>query len=264
MKPVITFCLGTLLSFAAYSQGILGKINKAINKDSSKNVFAGMKGNGSGKSLSNTDIVSGLKEALRVATDTTTRSLGKAGGYFTDAAIKIVMPKEALKAEKTLRSMGAGKLVDKAILSMNTAAEDAAGEVGSIFLTAIKQMTVTDGLNILRGGDHAATDFLKQTTTATLTENMRPVIQNSLNKVNADKYWKDVFSKYNMFAGEKVETDLVAYVTGKALEGMFYRISLQEAKIRKDPAAQVTDLLKKSFWQVRSVAFFPRVLQVRM
>ncbi len=247
MKKIIPVILMLFITGNALSQGIFDKINKAIKKDSTKNIFGGMKGTGSGKGISNTDIVSGLKEALRVATDTTTKTLGKPGGYFKDAAIRIVMPQEALKAEKTLRNIGAGALVDKAILSMNNAAENAAGDVGAIFLTAIKQMTVTDGLNILRGSDHAATDFLKQTTTAILTERMRPVIQSSLNKVNADKYWKDVFSKYNMFSGQKVETDLVAYVTGKALEGMFYHISLQEGKIRKDPAAQVTDILKKVF-----------------
>lgn len=230
----------------ANAQGMLGKLNKAVNKDSSKSIMAALKGP-SGKSLSNDDIVSGLKDALRVATDTTAKSLSKAGGYFKNEAIKIIMPAEAVKAEKTLRNIGAGSLVDKAILSMNTAAEDAAGQVGQIFFTAIKQMTLTDGLNILRGGDHAATDYLKKTTTAVLTERMRPVIEASLKKVNADKYWRDVFTKYNMFAQQKVDADLTGYVTGKALEGMFYNISLEEQKIRKDPAAQVTDILKKVF-----------------
>lgn len=244
MKKIflLSFILGA--AYAAGAQGILGKINKALGKDSSKNIFSKTS---AGKGLSNDDIVSGLKDALRVATDTTTATLGKAGGYFRNEAIKILMPPEAAKAERTLRAIGAGPLVDKAILSMNTAAENAAGDVGSIFLTAIKQMTVTDGINILRGGDHAATDYLKRTTTAILTERMRPVIQSSLARVNADKYWKDVFSKYNLVSRQQVETDLTAYVTGKALDGMFYNISLQEQKIRKDPAAQVTDILKKVF-----------------
>ncbi len=220
------------------------KIKKAAGD---KGILNTGKAGSSPTGLSNTDIVSGLKEALRVATDTTTKSLGAAGGYLKNEAIKIVMPAEALKAEKTLRTMGAAALVDKAILSMNTAAENAAGQVGEIFLSSIKQMTVTDGLNILRGGDHAATDFLKRTTTSTLMERMKPVIENSLKQVNADKYWKDVFSKYNMFSQQKVETDLSNYVTSKALEGMFYNIALQETKIRKDPAAQVTDILKKVF-----------------
>ncbi len=247
MKKLILILVVSISLQQSFAQGILGKLKKAVQTDSSKNILSTIKGGGAGKGLSNDDIVSGLKDALRVATDSTAKSLSAAGGYFKNEAIKIIMPPEAVKVEKQLRSIGAGSLVDKAILSMNSAAEDAAGQVGEIFLTSIKQMTVTDGINILRGGDFAATDFLKRTTTTTLTERMRPVIDASLKKVNADKYWSQAFSKYNMFAQQKVETDLAAYVTGKALEGMFYKIGLQEQKIRKDPAAQVTDILKKVF-----------------
>jgi hypothetical protein len=253
MKKIIVVVLITSLNQISFAQGFLDKIKKAAKLDSSKNILTTVKAattktSGGGVGLSNDDIVSGLKEALRVATDTTTKTLNAAGGYFKNEAIKILMPAEALKAEKTLRSMGAGALVDKAILSMNSAAEDAAGQVGPIFITAIKQMTLTDGINILQGGNHAATDFLKKTTTSILAERMKPVIQASLRKVNAEKYWGAVFSKYNMFSQQKVETDLTTYVTSKALEGMFYNISLQEQNIRKDPAAQVTDILKKVFW----------------
>ena len=247
MKTIILFLFIAFTNQTLQAQGIFDKIKKAATGDGNKSILNTRKPGNSGIGLSNADIVSGLKEALRVATDSTTITLGSAGGYLKNEAIKIAMPAEALKAEKTLRSIGAGALVDKAILSMNSAAENAAGQVGEIFLTSIKQMTVTDGINILRGGDHAATDFLKKTTTVTLMERMRPVIENSLRQVNADKYWKDVFSKYNMFSQQKVETDLSNYVTSKALEGMFYNISLQETKIRKDPAAQVTDILKKVF-----------------
>lgn len=245
MKQIILLIFIAVTNQQIQAQGMFDKIKKAA--ETNKSILNTGKPANSGLGLSNADIVSGLKEALRVATDTTTKTLSLAGGYLKNEAIKIVMPVEALKVEKTLRSIGAGALVDKAILSMNSAAENAAGQVGQIFLNSIKQMTVTDGINILRGGDHAATDFLKKTTTATLMERMRPVIENSLKQVNADKYWKDVFSKYNMFSQQKVETDLSNYVTSKALEGMFYNISLQETKIRKDPAAQVTDILKKVF-----------------
>ena len=245
MKQIILLIFIAVTNQQIQAQGMFDKIKKAA--ESNKSILNTGKSGNLALSLSNADIVSGLKEALRVATDTTTKMLSSKGGYLKNEAIKIVMPAEALKAEKTLRSIGAGALVDKAILSMNSAAENAAGQVGQIFLNSIKQMTVTDGINILRGGDHAATDFLRKTTTATLMERMRPVIENSLKQVNADKYWKDVFSKYNMFSQQKVETDLSNYVTSKALEGMFYNISLQETKIRKDPAAQVTDILKKVF-----------------
>ena len=201
----------------------------------------------SGSNLSNEDIISGLKDALRVGTDSSTKKLGSVDGFFKDAAIKILMPEEAKKVERTLRSFGMGSVVDKAILSMNRAAEDAASGVGTIFWDAIKGMSITDGLKILRGGDFAATDYLKSMTTKQLTEKFRPVIENSLVKMDATKYWKDVFTNYNRFSKEQVNTDLTAYVTEKALAGLFYNIGLQEQKIRKDPAAQVTDILKKVF-----------------
>ena len=244
-KALILILLLSSITFV-HAQGILSGINKALKKDSSKNILSGI-GNSSKGSISNDEIISGLKEALRVATDSSTSILSKADGYFGNAAVKILMPEEAKKAERTLRSMGMSSLVDKAILSMNRAAEDAAAGVGQIFWTAIKQMTVTDGLKILRGGDFAATEYLKSTTTPVLTEKMRPVIESSLSKVNATTYWKDVFTAYNRFSKQPVNTDLAAYVTSKAMEGLFYNISLQEQKIRKDPAAQVTDLLKKVF-----------------
>ena len=157
------------------------------------------------------------------------------------------MPDEAKKMENTLRNFGLGSLVDQAILSMNRAAEDAAGGVGEIFWTAIKQMSITDGLKILRGGDFAATDYLKAATTKILTEKFRPVIEASLIKTDATRYWKDAFTAYNRFSRTPVNTDLTGYVTERALKGLFYNIGLEEQKIRKDPAAQVTAILKKVF-----------------
>jgi len=200
-----------------------------------------------GSSLSNEDIISGLKDALRVGTDSSAKKLSKLDGFFGDAAIKILMPEEAKKVERTLRNFDMGSVVDKAILSMNRAAEDAASGVGNIFWDAIKGMSITDGVKILRGGDFAATDYLKSVTTRQLTKKFRPVIEASLVKMDATKYWKDVFTNYNRFSKDQVNTDLTAYVTERALSGLFYNISLQEQKIRKDPAAQVTDILKKVF-----------------
>jgi hypothetical protein len=236
------------------AQGISDLIKKNTKKDSTNKSgigkvlekIPGTGGSGS-NSLSNDDIVGGLKEALRVGTDSSTKRLSKVDGFFSDAAIKILMPEEAKKVESSLRGMGMGNLVDKAILSMNRAAEDAASGVGTIFWNSITNMSVSDGISILRGGDFAATEYLKKTTTAELTQKFKPVIEVALKKADATKYWKEIFSKYNMFASKKVETDLTAYVTDKALSGLFYHIGLQEQKIRKDPAAQVTDILKKVF-----------------
>lgn len=199
--------------------------------------------------LSTSEIASGLKEALRVGTDTATKQLSSLNGFFANAAIKVLMPPEAKKVENTLRDVGMGKVVDNAILSMNRAAEDAAQFAGPIFWNAIKSMSITDALGILKGGDFAATNYLKDHTTTALTEAFRPVVEKSLVKVDATKYWKDVFSFYNQFSSNPVNTDLTAYVTEKALSGIFHEIGLEEQKIRKDPVARVTDILKKVFAQ---------------
>jgi hypothetical protein len=200
-----------------------------------------------GNGLSNDEIINGLKEALRVGTDSSTKRLSKLNGFFGDAAIKVLMPDEAKKIESTLRSLGMGSMVDKAILSMNRAAEDAAGGVGNIFWDAINKMSITDGLTILRGGDFAATDYLRSVTNKELTEKFRPVIEASLVKADATRYWKDMFTAYNRFSSKPVNTDLAGYVTERALSGLFLKISLEEQKIRKNPAAQVNDILKKVF-----------------
>ncbi|UEG48890.1 DUF4197 domain-containing protein [Ferruginibacter lapsinanis] len=248
MKKIFFSFFATCLFFLQSNAQFGNLVNKIVKKDSTgkvelnKNISSTL-GNG----LSNEDIVSGLKEALRVGTDSSSKKLGKTNGYFADAAVKILMPAEAVKAEKTLRNLGMGSLVDKAILSMNRAAEDAASGVGNIFWNSIKQMSIADGVTILRGSDTAATSYLKKTTTPELISKFRPVIDSSLAKFDATKYWSDVFSAYNKFSAKKVNTDLTAYVTERALSGLFLNIGLQEQKIRKDPAAQVTGILKKVF-----------------
>ena len=140
-----------------------------------------------------------------------------------------------------------GKMVDDAILSMNRAAEDASKSAAPIFINAVKGMSIGDAVGILRGGDFAATNYLKEKTTASLTEAFRPVIEASLEKVNATKYWNTVFTTYNKFSADKVNPDLSAYVTERALSGMFHQVSLEEQKIRKDPLARTSDILKKVF-----------------
>ena len=140
-----------------------------------------------------------------------------------------------------------GKMVDDAILSMNRAAEDASKSAAPIFINAVKGMSIGDAVGILRGGDFAATNYLKEKTTASLTEAFRPVIEKSLEKVNATKYWNTVFTTYNKFSADKVNPDLSAYVTERALSGMFHQVSLEEQKIRKDPLARTSDILKKVF-----------------
>jgi hypothetical protein len=201
---------------------------------------------GSGQ-LSTADIVAGLKQALEVGAQNSGSQLSALDGFFKNAAIKILLPEEAQKVEKTLRDLGMGSLVDKAVLSLNRAAEDATKSAAPIFVDAIKTMTISDALGILKGGDFAATNYLKTKTTSSLISAFKPVIQTSLDKVSATKYWTDVFTTYNKFATNKINPDLSGFVTDKAITGIFYQVGLEEQKIRKDPVARVTDLLKKVF-----------------
>lgn len=211
-------------------------------------------GNGN---LSQQEVVSGLKEALKVGTDSSTFHLGLLNGFYKDDMIKIMMPPDAVKVEKTLRDLGLGSVVDKALLSMNRSAEDASKYVGNILLNAIQQMTIQDAFGILSGNDFAATEYLKQKTTPQLIAAFTPIISKSLVYTDATKYWKDVFTTYNKFSKQPVNTDLTAYVTQKTLDGLFYHIGLEEQKIRKDPAARITDILKKVFGNQNSLTTKP-------
>lgn len=202
--------------------------------------------------LTETEIVAGLKQALEVGSQNAGDSLSAVNGYFGNAVIKILMPPEAEKVENTLRSIGLGSIVDDAILSMNRAAEDAANEAAPIFINAITNMSIEDGIGILNGGDGAATAYLKTNTTAELTAAFSPVIDKSLEKVNATKLWEDVFSTYNALptVQNKINPDLSGYVTEKALVGLFVTVETEENKIRENPAARVTELLEKVFGSV--------------
>lgn len=158
------------------------------------------------------------------------------------------MPPEAKQMDATLRKIGAGKQVDQFVMQLNRAAEDAAKKAAPIFLDAIMKMKLQDGLTILQGGDDAATRFLNQNTNSQLLAAFAPVIKSSLDKVQITKYWTPLTSKYNKLPMvKKINPDLTKYVTGKAIEGLFKLVAQEEAKIRKDPAAQVTDLLKNVF-----------------
>ena len=237
MKRTVLLITTFLLSLSLLNAQILKNITDKLGSGSGK----------LGSGLSSDEIANGLKEALQVGATKGSDKLAAVDGFFKDAAIKILMPEEAKKVEKTLRGMGLGAQVDDAILSMNRAAEDAAKSAAPVFINAIKGMSISDALGILQGGDFAATDYLKGKTTSALTEAFRPVIEKSLEKVNATKYWNTLFTTYNKFALQKVNPDLTAYVTEKGLSGIFYQVGQEEQKIRKDPLARTSDLLKKVF-----------------
>lgn len=218
----------------------LGKAAQSLLKQSSGN---------NSSSLSNIQIADGLKEALKIGANKAGSKLSATDGFFKDAAVKILLPPEVQQIERVMRSAGLGNVVDDAILKMNRAAETAVKSATPIFVNAITNMSITDGLNILRGGNNAATNYLQQKTTLQLTSAFRPTIDNALSKTGATKAWKKVFDTYNRIplVSKKVNSDLSGYVTQKALEGLFAKIAVEEANIRTNPAAQVTNLLKTVF-----------------
>jgi len=238
MKRIITLVLLVVLYQGLQAQGLGGLLNKAKNAVS---------GNQTG--LSNDDIVSGLKEALVSGSTKGANLLSQKDGFFANAALKILLPAEAQKIERTLRSVGLGKQVDDAILSMNRAAEDACKSAAPIFAHAIKQMSFQDAVGILKGSDTAATSYLKSKTTSPLTEAFRPVIESSLEKVDATKHWNTLITSYNKLplVRDKINPDLAAYVTERSLSGIFYQIAVEEKEIRKNPLARTSDILKKVF-----------------
>lgn len=199
-------------------------------------------------SLSQDEIGAGLKEALTQGVEKGVNQLSQADGYYKDLSIKIFLPEEAQKVEAKLRSLGLDEQVDATIESLNRAAEDAATEAKDIFVAAIKGMTIDDAMSILKGENNAATTYLDKSTRANLTSKFEPIVKVSLDKVGATKNWNNIFTTYNKIPFiQKVNPDLVDYVTQKAIDGLFVQVAKEELKIREDPAARVTDLLKKVF-----------------
>ncbi len=199
--------------------------------------------------LSDGDIVAGLKEALEIGTTDTVDLTGKVDGYFGNAAIKILLPQQFQQVDQALRLLGQGQKIDELVLGMNRAAEKAAPAAKDIFWSAIKGMTFDDARKILSGGDTAATDYFRAKTTETLTAAFRPVVDDSMKEVGVVQQYKQLLGAYQSvpFASSLPSFDIESYVVGKALDGLFLVLGEQEKKIRTNPAAQVTDLLKKVF-----------------
>lgn len=202
---------------------------------------------------STSEITSGLKEALEKGTGISADRLSLQDGYLKNLDVKILFPEEAKSVENTLRSLGLGSMCDQVITSLNRAAEDAAKEAKPIFTDAIKQMSFQDVQKILLGEKNAATTYFKQTTTDSLSAKFSPVIDASLKKVDATKYWSDVMTRYNKVPlVKKVNTDLTAYVTQKAIDGLFVEIAKEELKIRESVGARTSPLLQKVFGYAES------------
>jgi hypothetical protein len=228
-------CLLLLTAPASFAQ--MGLLKKA--KDAAM---------GKGAGLSSQDVANGLKEALSQGASKGSDQASKVDGFFGNPQIKIPFPPEVKNVEQKLRAVGLGGKVDEFVLSLNRAAEDAATKAKPIFVKSITSMTIEDAFGILRGEKNSATQYLKRTTTPDLTAAFTPVIQASLDKVNANQLYSSLINAYNKIPlVQKVNPNLTEYATQKAMDGMFILVEKEEANIRENPVARTTDLLKKVF-----------------
>ena len=203
---------------------------------------------GIGQTLGNADIAMGLKEALNNGVTKQVTKLTVTDGFYKNAAVKILLPPELQKVDKTLRDLGLSSLADEGLKVLNRAAEEAVKEAVPVFVTAIKSMTIADAKNILMGNDNAATIYLQRTTSSQLYGKFNPIVKKSLSKVGADKTWNQILTKYNTLPlVTKVNPDLNDYVTNEALKGVFTMVAVEEKDIRNNVAARTSDLLKRVF-----------------
>ena len=204
--------------------------------------------------ITESEAAEGLRQALDQGVGKGITFLNREDGFFGNQAYKVLLPPEAQKIENTLRDLGMGGMVDRAILQINRAAEDAVGYARPIFVDAIKVMTITDAINIIKGGTDAGTQYFRQKTTDRLIAAFSPVVKQSLDKFSATKYYADVVNTYNNFPTtlKKINPDLPSYVVGKAVDALFDQIAQEEANIRANPVARTTEILKKVFgWAAR-------------
>jgi hypothetical protein len=234
---VLTGLFVALMASAVMAQDIKGAVTGAL------------KSAGGGSSAGGVEVAAGLKEALATGTGNAVQSLSKADGYFGDAAVKILMPGKMQQAAELLKKAGYQKEVDDFTLSMNRAAEQAAPKAKPIFEDAVKNMSFEDAQKILNGGNTAATDYFKAKTSPQLTQAFKPVIADSMNKAGVTHSYKALTDRYTSMVpfGKMDSLDLDSYVTQKSLDGLFLKVGQEEAKIRTNPAARTTDLLKKVF-----------------
>jgi len=198
--------------------------------------------------LTNSEVIAGLKEALTIGARESATIASAVDGFYKNPKIAIPWPAEALKMKEVLVSTGLSRQVAAFEESMNRAAEEAAKGAYDVFAGAVREMTIQDGFSILNGTDTAATHYLREKTTLPLKSKFSPVVKNAIEKVNVTSYWSPLVNAYNMIPGvTRQNPNLEDYITGRAIDGLMLLIAEQEVKIRKDPAAQVTALLKKVF-----------------
>lgn len=205
--------------------------------------------------LTNGEVISGLKEALNVGIKNSVDLTSITDGFLKNNDIRLPFPPDAIKVKEKALEWGLQGQVDKFETTLNRAAEEATKEALPIFKNAILGMSISDGFSILNGGDGAATKFLKDKTTAQLTEAFAPKVKNAIEKVKLTELWNPIISKYNtamtFTGGNKLNPDLDKFVTEKAINGLFHMVEKEENKIRKDPVARVTDILKRVFGSLK-------------
>ena len=234
MKKILLLTFITILGFQNSEAQFMKDAKKLLNTGS--------------KGFTEKDAADAIKEALENGTNQSVKLVSVADGYWGNPEIKIPFPPEAREMESKLRAIGMGKKVDEFNVSMNRAAEKAGNEAKPVFIAAIKGMTVKDAINIVKGENNAATMYLKNTTSPELNQKFQPIIKSALDNVSATKYWSDLITAYNKIPlVKKMNPDLTGYVTGKAIDGLFIMIAKEEVKIRKDPMARTSELLKKVF-----------------
>jgi len=204
-----------------------------------------------GGGLSTEEVVSGLKQALQVGINKGADSASRLNGYYLNPILKIAFPPEVAKVEAALRKVGLGGEVDKFVMALNRGAEEAAKEAKPIFINAIFSMNISDAWGILKGEKNAATMYLKRTTSDQLITAFSPVVEKALQKTQATRYYTDLANTYNRLPFvQKVNPDLKGYATQKAIDGLFILVENEEAKIRENPWARTTDLLKRVFGSI--------------
>lgn len=250
MKKLILFATAILMvsSLICSAQTQSKDLNKAL-EDAKKKAQAELdKYVNPKKPLTNDEVIRGLREALSVGTKNSTAATSKTDGFYKNPLIYIPFPPEAEKVKNTVVNLGMQKQVDEFVMTLNRAAEEASKEAAPVFLDAIKTMSISDGFKILKGTDNAATTYLKDKTSVKLSEKFAPIIKKAIDKVQVTKYWNPVITTYNKVPGvEKMNPNLEKYITLRAMEGLFKMIAKEEKKIRTDPLAQISALLKKVF-----------------
>ena len=202
--------------------------------------------------LSNEEVIAGLKEALSIGIKNSVNLTSATDGFLKNTEIMLPFPPDAIKVKEKAMALGLSGQVEKFETTLNRAAEEATKEAIPIFVDAIKNMSVQDGFAILKGGNGAATTFLKNRTSAILDSTFAPIVKNATSKVKLTEYWNPLITKYNALTlGEKLNPDLDAYIRQKAIDGLFIMVAKEEDKIRLDPAARVTDILIKVFGSLK-------------